>query len=162
MIILPEWAQWLIAVGSIAGALTAIFFGARKGWRALSVIVKVGDALPALIQLPAFIERTDATLAQQNQQIEEIHHEVKYNNGSSVKDAIGRVEKVQTTNSKKIGTIQRANTRIEKGVKGLYDRVDANEQAATVDRANIAATQKELEDTRPAPRRRATKPKEQS
>ena len=47
---------------------------------------------------------TAATLAGQDRQIAEIHHEVKYNNGSSVKDAVGRVER---------------------GVAGIYDRLDA-------------------------------------
>jgi uncharacterized coiled-coil protein SlyX len=56
----------------------------------------------ALADLPAFIERTDHTLDEQNVKIGEIHHEVQYNNGSSVKDAIARVEE---------------------GVAGLYEHV---------------------------------------
>ena len=52
-------------------------------------------------ELPEFIARTDAAFAQQNQtlaeqdkKIGEIHHEVHYNNGSSVKDSQARTEAV--------------------------------------------------------------------
>ena len=109
---------------------------------------KVMNFTAALSQLPAFILRTDQTLLEQSQtltaqsatltaqdsKIADIHHEVHYNNGSSVKDAVNRVEL---------------------GVKGIYDRLDA----ADVDRREL---REDLEQTKPhAPaRKRAPKPKE--
>jgi hypothetical protein len=61
--------------------------------------------------LPAFIERTDKTLETQNEtldahgktlavqdeKIADIHHETHTNNGSSIKDAVVRVEEVVNT-----------------------------------------------------------------
>lgn len=164
---LPVPLQWVVGATLLLVFLGALFVLVRRAWRALSVVIRIGDALPALVKLPAFMDRTDATLEAQNAKIDEIHHEVNYNNGSSVKDAIARVETTTSTlaktvrgNTTKLTTMQRNQGRIEKGVKGLYDRVDANEKTAAEDRANIAAAQKELEDTRPAPRRRATTTKE--
>lgn len=154
---LPEFWQWVLLVGAILTALAILYGFGRRLWKALGVIARLTAAAPALMDLPQFMITTAHTLAAQDRQIEEIHHEVQFNNGSSVKDAVTRVESVLTQNTKKLTTQLAAQRRIEKGVKGLYTRVDANEKAATVDRASIAAAQKELEDTRPT---RTTKPKE--
>lgn len=76
------------AVGWVLGSLAVIAFFV-KGWPKIRAFVKVIDALT---ELPTFMETTTETLRGQNEKIEEIHHEVQYNNGSSVKDSIERIE----------------------------------------------------------------------
>lgn len=103
---MPEWLKailgdtsavqlvfWIIAVFALVAFLI-------KMW---PVFTKAVQIINAVSGLPSFIERTDKTLAGQDSKIAEIHHEVHFNNGSSVKDAV---------------------TRVEKGVAGLYDKVD--------------------------------------
>ena len=130
---MTAWAEFwdevsvLAVVGWVIGILGIITFFV-KGWPTIRKFVAFIDAL---FSLPAFIARTDITLQAQDVKIEQIHHEVNYNNGSSVKDAVARVEL---------------------GVKGLYDRVDAADKAD-------AEIREELENTRPAPRKRTVKPK---
>ncbi|MCU1441147.1 MAG: hypothetical protein JWP85_2144 [Rhodoglobus sp.] len=115
---------WVVALAALIGAII-------KVWPILSKAVTIVNAVSGL---PAFIKRTDETLTAQDAKIADIHHEVHYNNGSSVKDAIGRVEE---------------------GVKGIYTRLDTADQ----DRREL---REDLEETRPhAPaRKRPTKPKE--
>jgi len=78
---------------------------------------KVMNFTNALAKLPDFIVRVDDTLQKQDKKIDEIHtsltgqdakiaeihHETSYNNETSMKDALRRVEM---------------------GVKGLYDQLD--------------------------------------
>jgi hypothetical protein len=94
-------------------------------WPWLRRLVALVDALT---KLPEFITKTTKA-------IDEIHHEVHYNNGSSVKDAVARVEE---------------------GVAGLYAEVK------NLDRAD-AEIREELEQTRPGPAtpRKTTRKKEQ-
>jgi len=116
---MPEWLTFLLADTSALQlvfwvvaifALIAVFV---KLWPALSQFVTIMNAVTGL---PQFIERTD-------QRIDEIHHEVHYNDGSSAKDAIKRVEE---------------------GVAGLYAKVDELTEAD-------ASIREELEHTRPNP-----------
>jgi hypothetical protein len=140
----PGWVQVILIGGAIAAALAALIAFAHKSWTVLNLFVTRSNMLDAL---PKFIEDTTNTLADlgetqagqiktlaaQDIKIEEIHHEVQYNNGSSVKDA---------------------TRRIEVGVKGVYVRLDA----ADADRAEL---RRDLEETRPRPiRKRTTKLKE--
>ncbi len=101
----PEFQTWAESVslwqviGWSAGIIATIgfiVFMRKKGWpwilgtaRAILTFARVVDAVQGL---PDFIERTDRTLGQQNLQIADIHHEVHYNNGTSVKDGVQRVE----------------------------------------------------------------------
>jgi hypothetical protein len=93
-----EWAEsvslWQI-IGWTAGAVAVVLFF-WKGWpwlrKTATAIVHFAQIVDAVQELPAFIERTDKTLAGQNRSIADIHHEVHYNNGSSVKDGVQRVE----------------------------------------------------------------------
>lgn len=62
------------------------------GFAVLAFVVKAWpfirnmfNILDALVSLPEYMKETSAKL-------ESIHHEVNYNNGSSVKDAITRIE----------------------------------------------------------------------
>ena len=125
-IMASPWVGWIAAAGLIAAALTAFIKFVPPAWRAL---VKFTATVNSLTDLPQFMVTTAATLAAQNEQLAVIHHEVNYNNGSSVKDAIGRVEK---------------------GVAGLYVRADATDKAA-------ADLRVDLEAPRPVVRKRTPK-----
>lgn len=83
---------WILALFGLIGFVV-------KGWPKFRAFVSFIDAL---LSLPAFIARTDATLHAQDVKIEGIHHETHANSGSSLKDQARR---------------------IEKGVAGLYDVV---------------------------------------
>ena len=124
---MPTWfTAWAESVSLFQAAawgagVVAVFLFVKRGWptvkkfaTSLSRFVQMVDSVAGL---PAFIDRTDAHLAEQSEtlaaqdvKIESIHHEVHYNNGSSVKDAQKRTEE--------------AVERIELGVKGFYDEMD--------------------------------------
>jgi hypothetical protein len=77
------WADISVlqAAGWVVAAALALGF-VVKSWPFVRNMFRILDAL---VRLPEFME--DIT-----EKTNEIHHEVKYNNGSSVKDAIARVE----------------------------------------------------------------------
>lgn len=96
---MPEWLVFLLGDTS---ALQLVFWFIAIG-ALIAVIVKLWPALTQLVTivnsvtgLPSFIARTDATLLSQDVKIEAIHHEVHYNNGTSVKDSQARTERVIT------------------------------------------------------------------
>lgn len=135
---LPVFWQWVVYVSIALTAVLAIIGFVRKVW---PIITQFVETINSLAGLPKFIERTDATLAAQDQtlatqatKIEDIHHEVHYNNGSSVKDAVARMEQNQVE--------------IRKGIEGLYKRADASDLKA-------AELRTDLELTKPPARKRA-------
>lgn len=134
---MPTWDEFwgaldfLPVVGWVLGFLGVIAFIA-KGWPRVRALVALIDSLAVL---PKFMTDTTATLKAQDVKIAEIHHEVNYNNGSSVKDAISRVEL---------------------GVKGLYDRADKADQADLDLRHDLEMTQPRTPKT-PARKPRAPK-----
>jgi hypothetical protein len=108
-----EWAEsvnlWgtILLISAIVGAIWGVVLFVKKGWPWLKAfaraIQKTAEVVDAVQGLPEFIARTDETLANQNdtlatqdERIAEIHHEVHYNNGSSVKDSQARTERVIT------------------------------------------------------------------
>lgn len=128
---MPEWfTAWaesvsLFELGVWLSGVLAVFLFVKRGWptvkkfaTSLSRFVQMVDSVAGL---PAFIERTDATLSDQTEtlavqgdtleaqdvKIQEIHHELSWNQETSVKDAVRR---------------------IEMGVKGLYDQSDATRE----------------------------------
>lgn len=119
-----DWT-WLAQINlfQIAVVIVALYVISRLLMRFWPWLRKVMELTAALSQLPTFMAATTATLAAQDTKIEEIHHEVNYNNGGSVKDAVSRVEL---------------------GVKALFDRADASDQA-DID------LREELERTHPHP-----------
>lgn len=130
-------------VGWILGVLGIVAF-AVKGWPTVRKFVAFVDAL---FSLPAFIARTDITLDAQDVKIEAIHHEVNFNNGSSVKDGVTRAEN--------------ALGRVELGVRGLYDRVDALDAADIAATAIVAKLREDLDQTLTSEQiQRITNPKE--
>ncbi len=96
--------QLIVNVGAACTALAAIIglpVAFVKGWPLLKRAVAIGGALEKLPEMAVEIsaltigQRTQAeTLAHQNDQLAIIKHEVEFNNGSSVKDAVVRTEKV--------------------------------------------------------------------
>ena len=86
---LPSWAQWLVVLAIVIAALVAIFGVGRSVW---PIIVRMVRNLDTLEKLPDFMDRTDAALTAQAKQVDEVHHEVNFNDGSSAKDAIIRLE----------------------------------------------------------------------
>lgn len=117
---LPGWLQTVLAITAIAGALIAIGAFIRKTW---PVVIQFVQTVISLQTLPDFMDQTTETLAGQNVKIAEIHHEVQFNNGSSVKDAVTRVEK-----SQKVALVNQQ--RLEDGIKGLYNRTEVLEQTS--------------------------------
>lgn len=97
---------WVVAIVSLLAVVLRI-------WPVLSKAVTIINAVSGL---PAFIARTD-------EKIDQIHHETHYNDGSSMKDALER---------------------LEEGVAGLYTTTEALGAADTEMR-------QELENTRPKP-----------
>lgn len=120
----PVWLQWVIAVVVIVGFIAGCLKGIPPAWRFLTGFVTTVNALnelpKELKELRAFRKDTTETLDDQNTKIDEIHHEVHFNDGSSVKDA---------------------TFRIELGVKGLYDQVDELKQADADLRSDLDKTQ---------------------
>jgi len=84
-----EAALW---VGGIGVALAFIV----KMWPFIRKFFNIVDALTTLPEYMtatrAFMNTTDEKLDKQYQDITDIRHEVQYNNGSSVKDAVSRIE----------------------------------------------------------------------
>jgi hypothetical protein len=111
---------WQVAVFIIA--LYIIFRLLVKFWPWLRKLMTLTQALA---DLPAFIARTDSTLSAQDVKIDDIHHEVQYNNGSSVKDAIKRVEEGVA------GLYTHVNEIDERTLPGSTSRKSAAKRVAT-------------------------------
>lgn len=81
-------------------------------------VITAAQVLDSVKGLPAFIERTDAAMAQ-------VHHELHPNSGTSLNDSVRRTEA-------RVAELSATTERLEVGVAGLYTRVD--ELAAVDDR----------------------------
>lgn len=78
----PVWVDWLLALGIAAGALTAVV----KAW--------TGVVVPYLFSpLVGAVEKAVTGIVTEH--IEPIHHELRTNGGSSLKDAVLRIEEDQ-------------------------------------------------------------------
>jgi len=96
--------QLIINIGAAATALAAIIglpIAFVKLWPLIKRAVTIGASLEKLPEMAlelsalAIGQRAQAeTLTHQNEQLDIIKHEVEFNNGSSVKDAVVRTEKV--------------------------------------------------------------------
>ena len=94
----PDLPEWLIFFLSDTSLLQAVFWLAAiialiaaviKLWPAIGRFVVIVNATAGL---PAYIERADNRHEDLARKVTEIHHEVHFNNGSSVKDAAVRTE----------------------------------------------------------------------
>lgn len=125
-----EWAEsvnlWgvILLIAAIVGGIYGLHLFAKKGWPWLKTfakaVINTAQIIDSVKGLPEFIDRTDSTLAGQDKKIAEIHHEVHYNNGSSVKDAVRRVEQ---------------------GVSGLYAEISDLKEADAELRRDLEDTQ---------------------
>jgi len=131
----PSWlVSWLQTVSIwdailwIVGLVGAVLFIRHKGWRWMiafaRAILATAEVIDHVRELPAFIDETrtfttetKATLERQDELIESIHHETHTNNGSSIKDGVGR---------------------LEEGVEGLHGRLDEVERnVASLAKADV-------------------------
>lgn len=104
--------QLVINVGAAATALAAIIglpVAFVKLWPFLKRAVSIGASLEKLPEMAQELtaltigQRQQAeTLTHQNEQLAIIKHEVEFNNGSSVKDAVVRTEKVANEVAEKL------------------------------------------------------------
>ena len=139
----PSWLQWVVIAVVIIGALTALSVLGRKAWQINRGAVAAVDLINGL---PGRLTRIENTLAAQDIKIEEIHHQTHENDGGSIKDGLKRVE---TQQKAMLGN----QTRMERGIKGLYNRADITDAKAIEPR-------QDLEDTgpiKPITRRRPPK-----
>lgn len=74
---------WIAALVALIGVVIKI-------WPALSKFVEIVNATAGL---PAYIERQDARHKRLESKVDGIYHETHNNDGSSVKDAVDRIEK---------------------------------------------------------------------
>lgn len=134
---MPEWLEQFLGDVTLLQALawvaiaSALIAAVVKLWPVLRKAIKLTDSLA---DLPDFMEQTKTQLA-------EIHHEVHYNNGSSVKDAQRRTEQ--------------AVARVEEGVAGLHEKFEEH----LVDAAERDRRIREIEDTQPHPRSGVPQPR---
>ena len=102
---MPSWPDLFgnllavqVAAWTTAIVLLTVLIG--KVWPRLRRLVKLVDALSAL---PGFMDRTESELQKQTEQIAEIHHEVNFNGGGSVKDTVADLRQ----------TVERLDTNVE-------------------------------------------------
>lgn len=95
------------AILIIAALVVVILFIKNKGWKTVVAlargIINAAQILEAVQGLPAYIARADERNARLEEKVDGIHHETHKNDGSSIKDAVARVEE---------------------GVAGLHGRMD--------------------------------------
>lgn len=85
-----DWAE-RISLGTviwIASGLLLVALGIRKGWRGLKRFIATIDALA---ELPDKLPQIDK-IVEIEKQVSEIHHEIRTNSGTSLKDAVVRIE----------------------------------------------------------------------
>lgn len=123
---MPDWSAllgnlsalqlvaWIVAAGLLITLLV-------KLWPFVRNAVAIVDAL---VQLPALSRQVGSMKSQ----IDSIHHETHNNDGSSIKDAVDR---------------------IEVGVAGLYERMDTVETGVKELHATDAELRAEIENTNP-------------
>ena len=123
----PDWLEHLLADTSALQlvfwvvALCALIAAIVKLWPFMRNAVQIVDALVRLPAMSVSVERMQG-------QIDGIHHETHKNDGTSVKDAVDR---------------------IEEGVAGIHGRMDEVERnVAQLAKADIEIRQ-ELENTNP-------------
>jgi len=103
--------SWVQTLATICALIAGLYVSIRFLIRFWPWLKKVIAFIEALGKLPIFMAETNTTMAQQSKALADIHHEVHYNNGTSVKDSMERVEL---------------------GVKGIYHRLDGLEDSVEV------------------------------
>lgn len=96
----PE--QTLIAVASSITALGVIVIFVRKAFVAIQKMVRFFDEWLGTDEKPGVIQRLDKIECD----VAAIHKEVTYNSGTSLKDAVHRIEEYQRTNHYRIKALE--------------------------------------------------------
>lgn len=100
----PPWlVAWLEGISAwdallfFAGLVALWLFIRHKGWVAVvalaRAVVNSAQILEAVQGLPAYIDRADERHDRLEEKVDGIYHETHNNDGSSVKDAVDRIEK---------------------------------------------------------------------
>lgn len=127
----PSWLVNMLQHVSLWDAILGFIFGVgvfwfikKRGWRWViafaRAILATAEVIDNVRELPEFIKRTDAALGNHSEQLTSIYHETHNNDGSSIKDAVDRVE---------IGVkgLYTQTDTLQSGVEGLHGRMDAVE-----------------------------------
>lgn len=94
--------QTLIAIAACITALTVIAIFVRRTVSFIRKTVRFFDDWLGTDDEPGFAERLKLI----EKDLKDIHNEVTYNSGSSLKDAVRRIEDYQKVNHKRIETIE--------------------------------------------------------
>lgn len=149
---LTEWASTVSLLDVIIGVVvvtTLVVLVKKKAWPwAVGVaegLIHLSKMVAAVSGLSAFIVRTDKTLASQNltlasqdRKIQEIHNETHDNHGSSLKDAVNRVEK--TVNEVILPNLIGAGVDRQDDLDLIRSDIDGLRKAETVTTVEVIAT----------------------
>jgi len=94
--------QTLIAIAALLTALTVIAIFVRRAIRFIGKTVRFFDDWLGTDEEPGFAERLKII----EKDLKEIHNEVTYNSGSSLKDAVRRIEDYQKVNHKRLESVE--------------------------------------------------------
>jgi len=94
--------QTLIAIAALLTALTVIAIFVIRLFRFIRKAVRFFDQWLGSEDEPGFAERLKFI----EKDLKDVHAEVTYNSGSSLKDAVKRIEEYQKVNHKRIETIE--------------------------------------------------------
>lgn len=100
----PSWLVALLesvsvwdAVLGLGVVVAAVVFVKKRAWRGIVAfargIVNSAELLAAVQGLPAYIARADERHERLEEKVDGIFHETHNNDGSSVKDAVDRIER---------------------------------------------------------------------
>lgn len=103
----PESPSWLVdvlegvsvwdAILAVVALVAAVVFVKKRAWQGIVAfargIVNSAELLAAVQGLPAYIARADERHERLEEKVDGIFHETHNNDGSSVKDAVDRIER---------------------------------------------------------------------
>ena len=92
----------LIAIASTLTALGVIAIFAKKSFSAIRKMVRFLDEWLGTDEKPGIVQRLDKI----EYDVAAIHKEVTYNSGTSLKDAVHRIEEFQKVNHKRIEVLE--------------------------------------------------------
>ena len=134
---LPTWAQWLVVLAIIIGAVLGIIGFVRKVW---PIIARLVHTLDDLDKLQPFMVSQDKFRADINTKVEAvindvqtIRHEVRPNGGSSLADAVHRTEETANHARRQLAALKTKQDRAEK-------KLDTHIETAT---AQVASLEKQ-------------------
>lgn len=128
----PDVMTWIVT-----GFLAVIVLS--KAWPTIRRFVTTGDAIGGLPELITLVHALGTKLDTMTDSVEQIHHEVTLNDGSSVKDAVNRteatgvrleagvkrLEAVQAGQTVLLGAVTERQNDAEKALVRIHERIDA-------------------------------------